>query len=55
MPPPYSKDGYSQVPQAPAPAPAPTHQPAAWGQTPGYAPAPPVLQQQNSNTVCHDS
>ena len=63
MPPPYSKGGYSQVPQTDncedyyrsdppysAPAPVAPAQPT-WG-PPGYAPAPPVLQQQSSNTVC---
>ena len=55
MPPPYSKDGYSQVPQTP-----PGQQQPGWQQpTQGYAPAPPVLNQQSSNTVrsymCHDN
>ena len=65
MPPPYSKGGYSQLPKRDdyycdpayraAPAPASAQQPT-WGPGPGYAPAPPVFQQQSSNTVrdfCH--
>lgn len=52
MPPPYSKGGYSRLPQSdphvgtsqpPYPQPYPPHS--------GYAPAPPVMQQQTSNTV----
>jgi hypothetical protein len=57
MPPPYSKDGYSQVPQsAPGPVPQQLGTAPAWQQPiQGYAPAPPVLNQQSSNTVCHDN
>lgn len=58
MPPPYSKGGYSQLPQrddspySAAPVPGPAQQPT-WGHpVQGYAPAPPVFQQQSSNTVC---
>ena len=51
MPPPYSKDGYTPVPQNIAPG-TQLQQPVP---IQGYAPAPPVLQhQQSSNTVCHD-
>ena len=59
MPPPYSEGDYTKVPQMDvdppyiSPAPVPPAQPT-WG-PPGYAPAPPVFQQQSSNTVCHNS
>ena len=53
MPPPYSKDGYSQVPQTLPGMAAQQQQQPGWQQpTQGYAPAPPVLNQQSSNTVC---
>ena len=49
MPPPYSKGGYTRVPQGDPYALQPGFQP--YPPSSGYAPAPPTLQQQTSNTV----